>query len=134
MSYDCYCDYEPADVYQATVRKARKEHSCDECGAKIIPGDRYENVFGVWEGSSSTWKTCAYCRDIRTWVNNNVPCLCWAHGNTMQDCRNAIEDASTRAPEETRGLRFGLLRRLASRDKFYAARRAAITTSQRAEK
>jgi hypothetical protein len=128
MSMDCYCDYEPADVYQATVRKARKEHSCDECGGKIISGDKYENVFGVWEGTSSTWKTCQHCRDIRTWVQNNVPCLCWAHGNTMQDCRDAVDEAAIRAPEETKGLRFGFLRRVTSREKFYAARRAQVTS------
>lgn len=122
MSYDCACDYEPAEVYQAAIRKARKEHVCDECGAKIIPGDRYENVFGVWEGYGSTWKTCEHCRDIRQWVKNNVPCLCWAHGNTIEDCKEAVSEAAYRAPNEARGLRFGLLRRIVARDKFYARR------------
>jgi hypothetical protein len=78
-----------------------------------LPSESYENVFAKWEGWPSTFITCANCVDIRTWTKNNVPCLCWAHGNLIEDCCEAVQEASRRAPDETGGLRFGLLRRLA---------------------
>jgi hypothetical protein len=112
VSYDCYCDYDPADVYSPTIRTARKAHRCDECGGEVAPGEKYENTFGVWSGDASTWKTCAHCLELRTWVHNSVPCFCWAHGNMLEDARNTINDAYSRAGDEVTGLRFGYLRRL----------------------
>ncbi len=111
MSYDCFCDYDPPSIYRATRQKARKEHKCFECCAPIHPGEEYEYVFGVWEGYADSYKTCARCLSVRTWVTINVPCTCWAHGNMLDDCAEAIKEASLRAPDETRGLRFGFLRR-----------------------
>lgn len=111
MSIDCYCDYEPVTIYSASTPRARKEHRCDECGTKIKPGEQYENVFAVWEGYPSTYKTCERCYDLRQWVKNSVPCFCWAHGNMIEDAGEAIYEACSRAPTETRGLHFGFLRR-----------------------
>jgi hypothetical protein len=123
MSYDCYCDYDPAEFYFARIRTARKQHKCEECAEPILPGDKYEAVIGKWDGFISTFKTCERCVDIRTWTKNNVPCLCWAHGNTIEDCWEAVQEAGWRAGDEAKGLRFGFLRRLVARDKFNAARR-----------
>jgi hypothetical protein len=61
MSYDCSCDYDPADIYRAAKPKARRPHKCEECSGPILPGEQYERVFGVWEGYASTFKTCARC-------------------------------------------------------------------------
>ena len=123
MSLDCYCDFDPATFYNRSLPKARKRHACEECSGAILPGEQYESVTGLWEGYISTFKTCQRCVDLRTWVKNNVPCLCWAHGNTIEDCREAVEEAHYRAPAETVGLRFGFLRRKVLIDKFNAARR-----------
>jgi hypothetical protein len=112
MSYECLCDYDPPEFYRSVVRTARRSHQCDECPGTISSGERYEYVSGRWEGFFSTFKTCARCLDIRMWTKNNVPCVCWAHGNMIDDCKEAIDAAAWRAPEETRGLRFGFLRRL----------------------
>lgn len=122
---DCICDYDPAQVYRREARAARKQYCCGECGGTIMPGELYEYTFGVWDGSASTFRTCERCRDIRQWVQNNVPCFCWAHGNLDEDAREAVEDAVVRAPEETVGLRFGLLRLKVQRRRFNASRRAA---------
>ena len=111
MRYDCSCDYEPAELYNAQIVRARKQYRCEECGCAILPGERYEYVFGKWEGYVSTFKTCERCRDIRQWVKNNVPCFCWCHGNMLEDAAEAISEATWRAPLETAGLRFGFLRR-----------------------
>ena len=115
---DCYCDYDPAEVYVATTPKARKSYRCDECGKPIQIGDKYERAFGVWEGSASTYFTCERCFDLRQWVTNNVPCFCWAHGNMIDDAVDTVDDAVWRAKEETKGMKFGLLR------KIYAIQRA----------
>ena len=111
MSVDCYCDFDPATIYNRELRKARKEHRCTECGQPIRFGQQYENVFGVWEGSAWSFKTCEGCCDLRTWVKNNVPCFCWAHGSMLDDAAETIDEACCRAPTETVGLRFGFLRR-----------------------
>lgn len=122
MSLDCFCDYDPAEFYHQEIRKAHKLHKCDECAGFIAIGEQYEHVRGKWEGSIDTYDTCQRCFDIWQWTKNNVPCLCWAHGNRIEDCRSAIEEATWRADEETKGLRFGFLRRLVKRDKFNAQR------------
>lgn len=118
MDYDCYCDYEPPDFCHVEVRAARKEHRCCECSGHIMKGEKYEYVRGKWEGSLMTFKTCERCHDIRQWTENNVPCLCWAYGNIVDACREAVEEATFRAAEETKGLRFGLLRRIVARDRL----------------
>jgi hypothetical protein len=111
-AYDCYCDYEPCEVYSARVARARKAYRCEECRAEIVPGEHYERAFGISYGMTFEAFTCARCCDLRQWVKNNVPCTCWAHGNLHEDLRNSVEAAASRAPDETRGLRFGFLRRL----------------------
>jgi hypothetical protein len=58
-------DYDPADFYTATIQKARKIHTCSECGCEIKPGNRYEKVFGKWGGDLSTYKTCPDCLSVR---------------------------------------------------------------------
>lgn len=113
MSIDCYCDYDMPDYYRAKIRRARKEHHCYECGRTIKAGEQYEDAFGVYRGESTYHpKTCERCVNIRIWVTNNVPCFCWSHGNMIEDAKDAVDEACFRAPLETVGLRFGLLRRL----------------------
>jgi hypothetical protein len=118
MSIDCFCDYDAPEFYLKEVRTARKEHKCYECRGRILLGDRYEHVRGKWDGGIETFKTCQHCVDLKTWTQNNVPCLCWAHGNIQDDCREAIGDACDRSPTETTGLRFGFLKRIVKRDNF----------------
>lgn len=125
MSYDCYCDYDPPEFCTISRPKARKQHKCYECGGAILPGEQYEYTVGKWEGDLDTFKICERCRDIRQWVKNNVPCLCWAYGSIIDDCREAVIEAQCRAPEETKGLWFGFLRRVVTRDKFNKQRRIA---------
>lgn len=108
MSYDCYCDADPCTVYRAELRKAAKLHRCDECGAPIATGDKYENVFGVTGDGTFTARTCANCLDVREWVKAHVPCLCWFHNSLHNDLREAVEAFE----HETDGLKFGFLRRI----------------------
>lgn len=125
MTYDCYCDDDPPSVYISSTPRARKRYSCEECGSPILPGDHYEKVFGVWDGSAATFRTCERCFDLRTWVRNNVPCLCWMHGDGDTSMREAIADAYHRAPDEVVGLRFGFLRRMIVRDRIKQQKKVA---------
>ena len=109
---NCYCDYDYPTVYRASRRVARKQYRCEECSRNIKPGEKYEYVFAVWDGSPGYMKTCGECVSMRQWVKNNVPCLCFSHGSTIDDCCQAVIEAKHRAPEETRGLIFGFWRKL----------------------
>lgn len=122
---ECSCDGEPSTVYNSSTPRARKRYSCDECGSAILPGERYENVFGIWEGWPTTFRTCEPCYDLRVWVRNNVPCLCIMHGDMDEQMSIAVSEARHRAPEETVGLKFGFLRRKVARDRLNDPRKGA---------
>lgn len=112
MMDSCWCDYDPPEFWSANQRKAKVPHRCDECRAVIQPGEMYEYVSGKWGGYLGCFHTCSRCVGLRRWVTNNLPCFCWAHGNLHDDAREAVDAAYIRAPDEVRGLRFGLGRRL----------------------
>ena len=122
----CYCDDGPTpSIYDVRVYRAKKQHVCEECSRKIQKGELYERVFGVWEGRPEVFRSCEHCRDLRVWVSNSVPCFCPAHGGMDQQMREAVEEATWRAPDETKGLWFGFLRRVVVRDRVKRAQRAA---------
>jgi hypothetical protein len=108
MSY-CACDYDAPSVYDVTWPTAKKVHRCIECGCDIQPGEKYERVFGIWNGDRDTPKTCARCVDMREWVKAHVPCFCWAHHNLHEDCVETARGYAHEAP----GLLFGTRRRQA---------------------
>lgn len=112
MTYECYCDYNYPEFFSSYTPVARKEHRCEECGCRIQPGEKYEYACGKWDGYFDVMKTCERCYDLRKWVQNNIPCFCWAYGNVHDDAREAINEARYRAPEETQGVLFGFLRRV----------------------
>jgi hypothetical protein len=49
-------------VYNETVRKARKTHSCAACRSPILPRHYYASVFIVFEGKAETVKRCGSCQ------------------------------------------------------------------------
>lgn len=111
----CDCDVETASSYDCAMRTATGPLVCCECGGAIAPGETYEHVVGVWPAVSDaaeTLHTCTACIDIRRWVAGNLPCFCWAHETMLDDAHEAVAAAARRAPDETAGLRFGLLRRI----------------------
>jgi len=117
---NCYCDDNSPEFYSVRTVTARKPHRCDECRkVAIAPGEKYEYVSGLWDGNFNYFKTCHACKDLATWVAFNVPCVCLAHGEMIERCKEAVIEARDRAPDETRGLYFEFLRRL------YKIKRAA---------
>ena len=76
MCFD-HDDCDSPAVYSARWRVARKRHDCSECCAPILPGIRYLNVFGVWDGSPETFRVHSECDDLRSIVERDV---CGSHG------------------------------------------------------
>lgn len=124
MSFDCYCDFDAPSVFRSKLVQARKAHRCYECSRPIRVGERYSYVFGVWDGSASSFHICSHCRDIRKFVQGNIPCFCWEYGNMLDDAKAAVEEAYFRAREEVVGVAFGLGRLLVKARRF---RREAST-------
>lgn len=123
---DCFCDYEPAIIYNRATRKARKPHRCDECGGNIAVGQYHEVVDAMWDRSIGfeTARTCSLCLDLRKFVTASVPCFCWAHGNMLEDARDTVQDAYERAGDEVCGLFMGYGRRRVAIDRARRGRRS----------
>ena len=51
--------------YLSAKRKARNEHTCDECGKIIMAGEMYLFESGRWDGSFLKFKTCENCQSLR---------------------------------------------------------------------
>lgn len=119
----CYCDYDPADVYRKSNPIARKRHRCWECSGYIEPGEKYEYVFGVWEGHGEVIKTCHRCTALRDFVMEKSPCKCWAHGVLIEEM---IENAREHG-HQVAGLLFGAYRR---RELIYRHNRRSINAAQ----
>lgn len=127
---DCYCDFDPAELYNVTTRKARKQHRCEECRRVIEPGESYENVMGKWDGDINYFKTCSHCLDVRKFVQNSVPCFCWSHGNMLQDACDTIHEAYGRARDEIRGLFMGYGRLVIAGRRMRQAQRSLQPTQE----
>jgi hypothetical protein len=106
MGCECYYDERPA-FYVSRMRTARKIHRCYECARAILPGERYENVAAKWDGRVDDIKTCQRCLDLRNYTTSNIPCVCWSHGNMIEDCIESLREYKRELP----GLLFGAYRR-----------------------
>lgn len=78
---ECYCDFEPADVYTTEERKARREHRCSECRGVIRKGERYQRASMAYEGRWSSYKTCPDCLFVIYEVGRTFfkECNGWCH-------------------------------------------------------
>lgn len=89
---DCGCiyvgDYDPPELYRSTKHTARKNHNCDECGKLISVGEKYEYVFGIWEGKANVHKTCSVCLDIR----RVFFCDGWIFEGVFEELHNHIQE------------------------------------------
>lgn len=90
---DCFCDDNVVPAfYDKTTPRARKAHRCDECGAAIQLGEKYESVKGKWDGDFLFFKTCSRCTALREHVAAHVPCACLSHGALLDDVRDAVQN------------------------------------------
>ncbi len=52
-------------IWNKTIRAARKQHKCIECGDVISPRQKYEYVSTLTEGDWYVYKTCLPCVAVR---------------------------------------------------------------------
>lgn len=76
----CACDY--PEYFDTFRRKARKIHTCCECGSQIDPKEEYELSVGKWQGTWAKFKTCSICagKRIDLYANPDFDCDCLAFG------------------------------------------------------
>lgn len=80
-------------VFCATLRTARREHNCCECGVTIYAGETYEYASGVWEHKGASYKTCIVCAEFREdfikrnvdWRYDDPPSFCCLYDNVCDD-------------------------------------------------
>lgn len=58
------------DVFNSTLRTARKAYKCCECGIAINGGDKYRYSSGIWNREPAAYKQCESCGDIFEWASN----------------------------------------------------------------
>jgi hypothetical protein len=103
-----YAD-ESYDVYDETVRRARKEHRCGACDEHIVPGATYWHIATVFDGTARTYKRCERCQAIHVHLRE----LCRATGSDMWPderlaCGLRYEDEWGALPPEIEALAFAL--------------------------
>ena len=92
----CGCVFHPATIdpchaptfSRKKTRKARKKHSCLECGRDILPGESYLYESGKWESGFKEFKTCADCQSMR----DTFYCGLHYFGMIWDDLRAHIKD------------------------------------------
>lgn len=68
-------------VYSTRKPRARKAHTCGECGETIPIGAIHEYVTGLWDGSWDSHRTCLSCVEIR----DHFACEGWLFGMLWED-------------------------------------------------
>ena len=63
----CFCDCNDniPKVFEVTHPKARKQHTCCECGSIIDQDEQHECARGLWDEGWDTFRTCIACAQIR---------------------------------------------------------------------
>jgi len=72
------CNY--PDVFESWTPKARKEHTCCECGGVIQKGEVYSLCSGLWDGSWSSFKQCIECNSLMEKIAGKDRDSCIAYG------------------------------------------------------
>jgi hypothetical protein len=63
-----YCEW--PEFYSETYQRAQKKHSCVECAAPILPGERYLRYNGKWGGRVSGGCQHLLCRAACIWIRD----------------------------------------------------------------
>jgi hypothetical protein len=83
-------DAERCTQLQLCERKARKEHRCSECYRTIAKGERYRYEVTVYDGFTSTIKTCKHCWVAREWLTEN--CGGFIYKQVLEEIREHAEE------------------------------------------
>ena len=106
-------DHDPPTVYSRSVHRSRKPRKCCECWTPIAIGDRYENVFGVWDGEARSFATCIPCSELRDIMDDADMCPLLG---ILDDCVGNFDagpldeiDAFRKRIEVVRAAKFGVM-------------------------
>lgn len=96
--YSCvYVDYvKGPECFTDSIRKARKEHKCCECGDAIKRGDKYEETTGIWDGKPNRYRTCLDCLSVR----NAFFCDGWFYTFVWENLYEHLRDCAHTTPTE----------------------------------
>jgi hypothetical protein len=87
----CECDIDNyTQAYIEVVRKARKDHSCYECGNVITKGDKYTICSGVNDHRGFSYKWCHDCATKKNLMCSIERGFCWIFGDLLtciEECR-----------------------------------------------
>ena len=133
----CSCDYGSAEFYSEDYRKARRPHSCADCGKAIAIGELYIHATQKWEGEVMSHSSCIRCDSLRAGHRAVDP-----HCNpTLGDLRECMIEAFAELPrakvrDAALAFRAARLQALEDATKRYAAkldylkqRKAALAAS-----
>ena len=80
-------DGDSPEFFDVRTPKARKPHSCSECGKVIAKGDVYQRTCGKNDGDFWTYDTCLICAEIRAAFSCNGESL---GGMMWEDFRDYV--------------------------------------------
>lgn len=102
----CSCDDGGPDVWNETLRRARKAHVCYECRGDIAVGEHYVYISGVWEGRGESFH---WCRGCNAWkdaleeaLRTSDVCVCWQLGSLWEAIRYFCQEALGYDPRPAR--------------------------------
>ena len=112
MSMDGGDEY--PDVWDESVRRARKEHTCGACKEPIKRGHLYSRTACLYEGSWDFWNRCARCEAIYRFLKPLVRDLgeedgfeCEQYCDPALNCGHTFQDNFKRdAPLAVQALAF----------------------------
>lgn len=76
VSISCACDLETFNPYIERHHRARKAHTCDDCGGTIHPGERYLHHGGKFDGEWSMYNRCPDCQHMIHEVGRTLMAHC----------------------------------------------------------
>jgi hypothetical protein len=92
-------DCERSVAGSSVNHKARKPHTCCECGRTISAGERYVKHSNLFEHHWDTFKTCAHCSVAQQWLAKNCG------GYVFEQVAEEIEEHAVEYPAIARSLR-----------------------------
>ncbi len=83
------CDCVMPAAFSENWRVARVKHMCCECHRDILPGERYQYVSGIWDGSPSDYKSCLMCAKTRDLIIRMNEGDCVSYTSLIEEIREA---------------------------------------------
>jgi hypothetical protein len=96
------CDLE-GTFLGSKMRRARVQHTCQDCGRKIEAGEQYMTARWAMEGTVETMKMCLHCDVAAEWLRDN--CGGFVYGGVWEDIDEHVYEYRGVYPEVARDLK-----------------------------